>query len=180
MFPAPLPDLDALDPETLKALAIAKHIAVNYILNVKKSAAKCMRLTFEKYAEDITSGIGGDAPRESEQLLLIEEVKIGCTFGKLQCLDREHRLAYILGEIMEFTGPEAAGFWTSPRNCFASVCRLRALHSLASQRDIAAWCPTWLRAGVTCRSRTGCEPADLTRISATLPRLPPHLTRLAG
>ena len=25
MFPAPLPDLDALDPEALKALVIAKH-----------------------------------------------------------------------------------------------------------------------------------------------------------
>ncbi len=25
MFPAPLPDLDGLDPETLKALLIAKH-----------------------------------------------------------------------------------------------------------------------------------------------------------
>jgi RNA polymerase sigma factor (sigma-70 family) len=86
----------------------AYRIAVNYILDVKKSAAERMRLTFEKFAEDITRGISDDAPLESEQLLLIEEVKIGCTFGMLQCLDREHRLAYILGEIMEFSGPEAA------------------------------------------------------------------------
>jgi hypothetical protein len=28
--------------------------------------------------------------------------------GMLQCLDREHRMAYILGKIMEMQGPEAA------------------------------------------------------------------------
>jgi DNA-directed RNA polymerase specialized sigma24 family protein len=67
-----------------------------------------MRLSFEQLAEDITRGISNDGPAESEQLLLIEEVKIGGTFGMLQFLDREHRLAYILGEIMEFSGPEAA------------------------------------------------------------------------
>jgi hypothetical protein len=67
-----------------------------------------MRLSFEQFADDIVRGISEDAPPESEKLLLIEEVKIGCTFGMLQCLDREHRLAYILGEIMEFSGPDAA------------------------------------------------------------------------
>jgi RNA polymerase sigma factor (sigma-70 family) len=84
------------------------RVAVNYILDVKKSAVERMRLSFEQFAEDITQGISSDAPPESEQSLLIEEVKIGCTFGMLQCLDREHRLAYILGEIMELSGPESA------------------------------------------------------------------------
>jgi hypothetical protein len=35
-------------------------------------------------------------------------VKIGCTLGMLQCLDRPHRLAYVLGEILDLAGPEAA------------------------------------------------------------------------
>jgi RNA polymerase sigma factor (sigma-70 family) len=86
----------------------AYRIAVNYILDVKKSAAERMRSSFEQLAEDITRGIRSDGPLESEQSLLIEEVKIGCTLGMLQCLDREHRLAYILGEIMEFSGPDSA------------------------------------------------------------------------
>jgi RNA polymerase sigma factor (sigma-70 family) len=86
----------------------AYRIAVNYVIDVKKSAVERMRLSFEQFAEDITQGISSDAPPESEQSLLIEEVKIGCTFGMLQCLDREHRLAYILGEIMELSGPESA------------------------------------------------------------------------
>jgi RNA polymerase sigma factor (sigma-70 family) len=86
----------------------AYRIAVNYVLDVKKSAVERMRLSFEQFAEDITQGISSDAPSETEQSLLIEEVKIGCTFGMLQCLDREQRLAYILGEIMELSGPESA------------------------------------------------------------------------
>ena len=86
----------------------AYRIAVNYILDVKKSAVERMRLSFDQFAEDITSGLSADAPPESETSLLIEEVKIGCTFGMLQCLDREHRLAYILGEITELPGPKAA------------------------------------------------------------------------
>jgi hypothetical protein len=40
--------------------------------------------------------------------LLLEEIKIGCTQGMLLCLDRAHRLAYILGEILELESPEAA------------------------------------------------------------------------
>jgi hypothetical protein len=60
------------------------------------------------FAEGLTHGLDLEAPAETERLLLIEEVKIGCTFGMLQCLDRSHRLAYVLGEIMELSGPDAA------------------------------------------------------------------------
>jgi hypothetical protein len=45
---------------------------------------------------------------DSEESLLIEEVKIGCSLAMLQCLDRPHRAAYVLGELMELPGPEAA------------------------------------------------------------------------
>ena len=43
-----------------------------------------------------------------ENALLIEEIKVGCTLGMLTCLDRNHRLAYIIGEILEFDGTQAA------------------------------------------------------------------------
>lgn len=38
----------------------------------------------------------------------LEEVKIGCTIAMPMCLDRNHRLAYILGEIVELDHREAA------------------------------------------------------------------------
>ena len=85
------------------------RIAVNYILDVKKSPVERLQLTFERFGADLGEGLSDDGPADAERSLLTEEVKVGCTLGMLQCLDRPHRLAYIVGEIMEMPGPEAAG-----------------------------------------------------------------------
>jgi len=84
------------------------RVAVNYLLDVKKSPVERMRMNFDRFADDLGTGLSTDGPAEAERSLLTEEVKIGCTLGMLQCLDRPHRLAYILGEILELSGPEAA------------------------------------------------------------------------
>jgi len=84
------------------------RIAVNYILDVKKSPVERMHLTFERFADDLAEGLSSEGPAEAEHSLLTEEVKIGCTLAMLQCLDRPHRLTYILGELFELPGPEAA------------------------------------------------------------------------
>src|SRR5262245_57661119 len=84
------------------------RIAVNYILDVKKSPVERMHLTFERFAEDLNHGLSSEGPTDAERSILTEEVKIGCTLGMLQCLDRPHRLAYVVGEILDLSGPEAA------------------------------------------------------------------------
>jgi RNA polymerase sigma factor (sigma-70 family) len=84
------------------------RVAVNYILDVKKSPVERMHLTFERFADDLADGLSSDEPTDTERSLLIEELKIGCTLGMLQCLDRPHRLAYVLGEILDLPGPDAA------------------------------------------------------------------------
>ena len=84
------------------------RVAVNYILDVKKSPVERLHLTFDRFAEDLADGMSTDGPMDAERSLLVEEVKIGCTLGMLQCLDRPHRLAYVLGEILDMPGPEAA------------------------------------------------------------------------
>jgi RNA polymerase sigma factor (sigma-70 family) len=84
------------------------RIAVNYILDVKKSPVERIHLTFNSFAEDLADGLSSDGPMDTERSLLVEEVKIGCTLGMLQCLDRPQRLAYVLGEILDLPGPEAA------------------------------------------------------------------------
>ena len=84
------------------------RIAVNYILDVKKSPIERMEFTFERFGADLVEGLSSNGPTDAERSLLTEEVKVGCTLGMLQCLDRPHRLAYVVGEIMELPGPEAA------------------------------------------------------------------------
>ena len=67
-------------------------------------------LTFQAFGEDLEHGLGQAAgtPPNAERALLIKEVKIGCTHGMLLCLDREHRLAFILGDVFEVTDREAS------------------------------------------------------------------------
>ena len=86
----------------------AYRVAVNHILDVKKSAIERLHLTFERFADDLTGGLEPESADDADRSLLIDDVKVGCSLAMLQCLDRPHRLAYVLGEIMELSGPEAA------------------------------------------------------------------------
>jgi hypothetical protein len=83
----------------------------NYLLTARKSRLEEQRYTFDRFGVELDEGLS-DEPvpyGAADTALLLEEVKIGCTLGMLQCLDRPHRLAYILGEILEMEGEEAAG-----------------------------------------------------------------------
>jgi RNA polymerase sigma factor (sigma-70 family) len=86
----------------------AYRVAVNYILDTKKSGIERLHMSFGRFAEDLEKGLQPIAPADSEQSVLIEEVKVGCSLAMLQCLDRPHRAAYVLGELMDLSGPEAA------------------------------------------------------------------------
>jgi len=104
------------------------RIAVNHILDVKKSPVERMELTFERFGRDLVDGLSSEGPADAERSVLTEEVKIGCTLGMLQCLDRPHRLAYILGEIFELPGPEGADVLGIPAELF----RKRLQHARAA------------------------------------------------
>lgn len=86
----------------------AYRVAVNYVLDVKKSAAERLQMTFETLGDGLADRLGADGPADTEASLLLEEVKVGCSMAMLQCLDRPHRLAFVLGDIMELSGPDAA------------------------------------------------------------------------
>jgi RNA polymerase sigma factor (sigma-70 family) len=101
------------------------RIAVNYILDVKKSPVERMHLDFQRFAADLVEGLSSEGPADSERSVLVEEVKIGCTLGMLQCLDRPHRLAYVLGEILDLSGPESA----EALGISAELCRKRLQHA---------------------------------------------------
>ena len=84
------------------------RLAVNYILDLKKSPIERQQLTFEAFAENLAAGREPASATNTERSILIEEVKVGCSLAMLQCLDRPHRIAFVLGDIMELSGPEAA------------------------------------------------------------------------
>lgn len=87
------------------------RVASNALLTMRKQRMELQELNFDRFDEDLALGMSDVPLGEEDDLgkaLLLEEVKIGCTLGMLQCLDRDHRLAYILGEIMELDHTEAA------------------------------------------------------------------------
>lgn len=87
------------------------RVACNALLSMRRQRMEQQSLSFAQFGEDLAEGLSDDpvvTQSSVEEALLIEEVKIGCTLALLHCLDREHRLAYILGEIMELDHNEAA------------------------------------------------------------------------
>lgn len=87
----------------------AHRIAVNHLLDRKKSAVERLEMTFDRYGDDLLAGLADPPPMPApEAELLAEEVRLGCTMAMLTCLDREHRVAYILGEIFQVSSDEGA------------------------------------------------------------------------
>lgn len=85
------------------------RIACNALLTLRKQRMEQRAMSFEELGEDLTRGLSdGREQGGPDEALLLEEVKIGCTMAMLMCLDRDHRLAYILGEIVELDHREAA------------------------------------------------------------------------
>lgn len=85
------------------------RIAANHLLTTRRRRAERSAASFEAFAEDLADGLDtGYDPRGVDEQLLAEEVKIGCTQGMLLCLDLEHRVAYVLGEVFELPGEQAA------------------------------------------------------------------------
>ena len=88
------------------------RIAANHLISARQSRVEAQRYTFDRFAIELDDGlaaVGDEAEWPADKALLLEEVKVGCMHGLLTCLDRPHRLAYVLGEILEMDGVEAAG-----------------------------------------------------------------------
>lgn len=84
----------------------AYRIVVNHVLNMKKSLGELSHAdNFTRYGQLIDECPDNDFPDNTnysvDSKILVEEVKISCMFGMLLCLDREQRLVYTLGGLMD-------------------------------------------------------------------------------
>lgn len=87
------------------------RIAYNTLSALARKRAEDTGLSFDGMSEDLQEGLIDAArrpPRLPFDAALIEEVKTGCTLAMLTCLDRDHRLAYIIGTIRDIDHVEAA------------------------------------------------------------------------
>lgn len=86
----------------------AYRIAVNYLLRSRKIQSRAINLSFQTFEEDLHTGLIEDPAPAADDVAMLGELRIACTMAMLLCLDVEHRIAFVLGEILELDHKEAA------------------------------------------------------------------------
>ncbi|WP_162930106.1 RNA polymerase sigma factor [Pseudophaeobacter sp. EL27] len=84
------------------------RVATNYLLTARKIIANDPGLSFQMFADDLLSGIADEQIAAPEEHVMLNELRLKCTMAMLLCLDREHRAAYVLGDVLEFEHGAAA------------------------------------------------------------------------
>jgi len=106
------------------------RVAVNHLLNVRKSEMEQKAMTFTDMGASLDSVQDEELPDPRalpiETALLVEEAKLGCITAMLMCLDRRQRLAFILGEVFgESSEAGAQALEVSPANFRQLLARAR-------------------------------------------------------
>lgn len=83
----------------------AWQIAVRHLLDIKKSRVEAQSFDFGRFGADLLDGLADAGAEGTEEA---EEVKLGCSLAMLTCLDREHRVAFLLGEVFDVPNEVAA------------------------------------------------------------------------
>lgn len=83
------------------------RVAVNHLLDRRRNEHE--DFSFDVLAADLLDGLADPRSEHQPELeILAHEVKVTCTGAMLLCLDRPHRIAYLLGDILQLPGPVAA------------------------------------------------------------------------
>jgi len=83
------------------------QVAANYLMTSRKRGAELRERikTLDDLAQWIDNGIAAGHAPETDPAI-VEEGRLICIQAMLCCLDRDHRVAYILGEVVEVSADE--------------------------------------------------------------------------
>lgn len=91
-----------------KLLTWAYRIAVNYLLNLRRrTPQEASELSLDEFRDDLADGLAADYPGPDAELL-VNEVRLNCSQAVLQCLERDERVAFVLGQVFELSSTDAA------------------------------------------------------------------------
>ncbi len=83
------------------------RVAANHLLTARKRRTEEYFESLDTLVQALDAGLADSAPPVEEQVL-VTEAKLHCTSHMMLGLDREHRLAFILGEVLDLGSEEAA------------------------------------------------------------------------
>jgi RNA polymerase sigma factor (sigma-70 family) len=86
----------------------AYAVASRSFLDYRRGRYREASYGVEELRDDLADGLDMTASARPEDRVYLGQVLVGCARALLQCLDGDHRLAYVLGHVMEFPTPEAA------------------------------------------------------------------------
>jgi RNA polymerase sigma factor (sigma-70 family) len=143
------------------------RVAVNHLLDRKRSAVERFELTFSAFADDLHAGLTPVAADAGPELdVLAREVKHGCTLAMLTCLDRPLRVVYILGEV--FGVSSADGAWICGTT--EAAYRERLSRARAAIREfVADYC------GLVAPARARCHCRNRVAAAISLGGIDPHV-----
>lgn len=146
------------------------RIAVRHLLDRRKGRVEVLGLDFDRFAADLMDGLD---PQGHPDAAAAEEVKLGCTLAMLTCLDREHRVAYVLGDVFDLESNIAAAIADVPDATYRQ--RLSR-----ARRKVEAFTKSYCGV-VNPQARCRCEgrvkrAIELGRIDQSQPRLLGHPT----
>jgi len=78
------------------------RVAANHLLTTRKRLAEKQAVSFEDHEAVLEKEITADWQEsipEAERRLIVQEMMLSCTNGMLLCLDRAHRITYILSVV---------------------------------------------------------------------------------
>lgn len=86
------------------------RIASNHLISERKIIEKDPGLTFDIYKMDLEQDLQDPQALQDgpDYQILLDELRISCTMAMLLCLNPPHRMAYILGDILELEHQEAS------------------------------------------------------------------------
>ncbi len=87
------------------------RVAVNHLLTIRKRRAELEAVSFEEYEKSLELDSAVDWKESHSgalQNVFVEEIKISCLQGLLLCLDREHRLAFLLADVFDVSSEQGA------------------------------------------------------------------------
>ena len=77
------------------------RIVANHVINMKKSKYESIFQSIQEFESLIANMSDEKSEISPETNLMLEELKIKCWSGIILCLNRKHRLVFILGEIFD-------------------------------------------------------------------------------